>query len=182
MTFLIVRDVFLTLFPIAELFILSDLILFSGYFYFLKEYTGNKGYDNIVLSLVITYALILLVQSGFPIYSAEIQRFQRLPALLYAVFIGSAFLGRGRKRELIKKVSPYMALFLLLYNMLLFALGELNPISQTLVVPSFYLLPLIVFHFYSLYVDAENRQRTDTLAQEIDSLFGFMRNIGSAIT
>jgi len=180
--FLPIRDVVLTFFPIVEIFMISDIVVFSILFFFLKEQAGNRPYDPAAIVLAIAYGIILLVQSRFPVYPEGIARFQRIPLVLYGLFIGGASFLRGKKDPLAFSCRYPLLLGLLAYNAFLIFLGDEDPISQAIAVPAPYLIPLFILFRQNAMLEKEKDLQIESLSAQIDSLFEFMRNIGSAIT
>ncbi len=180
--FLVIRDIFLTFFPIADLFIASDTVIFSIYLLILTDQAGNRRFDAPVLILAAASVVLLLVQSGFPFLPEELAQFHRIPLTIYGLFIGLCYRGRGGKDPVFAGSWPAVLFGMLAYNGILAALGEYHPISQTMAVPAFALLPIFFLQRLEADIDKERETQINSLSTELDSLFEFMRNIGSAIT
>ena len=179
-----VRDLLFYFYPVKALYFISDVIMLNGYILWLGHYRDTKR-QNIplyIFSAVYIAAVILNLLLG------EIIQFNIVLQLLLFGFI--AFLGtqlysispyNSENAEIVLISRQILIGIPITFNVITILFGYSATFIQVFIVPLSYIMHFVFLYNYQMLHDSDTNNQLDYLSNYLDSLFDFMKNIGTAI-
>ncbi|MBN1699666.1 MAG: SpoIIE family protein phosphatase [Spirochaetales bacterium] len=170
--------------------LVSDSIILLLYLFWLRHYTGKRGYDISIIVFNIASIAIVLINVIF---------FQFLPTYFRIIYIAIIVATSIYLDVQLFAVSQYNTenpdIILVVKNMLIFypllnatvIYSGIIPVSdegvvfQSIILALFILVHLYVISKYNFLFDRELEQELKFISDDLESLFEFMRELGGAI-
>ncbi|MCK4543033.1 MAG: SpoIIE family protein phosphatase [Spirochaetales bacterium] len=180
------RDLLYALIPAGEIMVLSDLIFIFMYVLWVRSYTGEKRGDWIWWVLNSIFILFIFFEWFFNFLLPFASHFYRIYHIILIIHLGiiSFKVSPHNTDEplAVMKARLYILFHFLIYTVLLIILGEGNPVVHRFLVPASVFLHLFVLHTVNTLIDTQRQGTIQKLTGDIDSVFDFMRVMGTAIT
>ena len=183
---LIIRDLLIAFSGLYQLLLPTDLLIISFYTLWLSESTDSRWANAFAYGCqLIVLALLLL--NLLPAVDPFFPDFLRRPLVLLTVAVLAVQLYRISPFNtvdyfMVQMLRNSVVTMLVLYNLLAWFSGERSSFTHFILVPFSYLLHIRVLYEYHRNSHHESGEKISSLSRDIDSLFDFMRTLGSAIT
>jgi phosphoserine phosphatase RsbU/P len=174
--------------------VISDILIIGVYLLWLRSFTGKRKYDLIFYILNAAFFVLVVVNLLMQLSSRYVM-FEKLVPHLWIlanlVYLGVTFYGVtvyntenpvmviSARLEIIR--IPIISQLGILSALLFFNAEYHSVFIQYICIPFSYFLHLYVLYKYSIQHEKEQTDKFDFLQNDLDSLFEFMRNLGSAI-
>jgi phosphoserine phosphatase RsbU/P len=182
---LAVREILYHFTGIPGVYFASDLVVAGAYLFWLRVYRGPDHIDTVFVVVNGLACAVIVLQYTVGIFPHDYDILLHLWVVFTFVFVGvhlyavspyntenPAMLIRNRADILRIPVA---------FNVAALILGYGNPIVQVVLLPLSFSLHFLVIHRHRSMYDHEQRQRIEFLNNYMESLFEFMRTIGTAI-
>jgi len=179
---LIARDIIFHVVNLPQILAVSDLLIIVTYYYWMRAITGTKKSDIFIyISAVICCAVIVLNS----VFSAVPQQFHRFLIVLYLIYfifeIYKISEFNTKNAMILIDTRKYVTLIFISYNIVMLLISDSNTIAYSVFVIFSYISHLYVLNKYSTTHTLEDKKVISGFEHELNSLFTFMRVIGTSI-
>jgi sigma-B regulation protein RsbU (phosphoserine phosphatase) len=176
------------------LLVISDILILGVYLVWLRSYTGRKKYDAVFYILNALFFILVITNLWLQL-SSQYMLFEKLVPHLWIlsnlVYLSVTFYGvtvyntenprmiMSTRLEVIR--IPVISQLLIIIALVFFEASYRSVFIQYCCIPFSYFLHVYVLYKYNLQYEDEQKDRHDFIQNDLESLFEFMRNLGSAI-
>jgi sigma-B regulation protein RsbU (phosphoserine phosphatase) len=181
---LAVRDILFTIFPISEIFLVSDVILFAIYGFFVFRAYGKKilSVAFVAVNLVFLLAFTANLLFAFAVDLPPAVYLSMLGLDLVALLVLSALSGKSAQtlsaQVAFKVAAPFLCAYAV-YAALAALLGYDNFIVQRVAVPASYFILIYYCVIFLVEFEKEGQSERDHLNSTVDSIYAFMEGTGA---
>ena len=183
---LLFKDIILSIFVHTFLYIIFDTIVLLFFFYWLRQITGPKASDNGFVILNIVFILTCIAQQIFPGVILKTFLVHRLVLIfiagVYSYHVFQVSIHNTENPEILMTSRKTITFGYIFYLSLMLFNNDTSSFVHYIVSPFWYFIPYKVLYQYNHLLNLRNEDQIDILSSDIDALFDFIRNIGSAIS
>jgi phosphoserine phosphatase RsbU/P len=182
---MLARDLVSSVVPDVHLSLISDLAIMTLYVFWLRAYTGKRRVHTVFVVLNAVACAAAVLDMIFPVVTQG-EFFLGLWLLLnvaaFAIMAGlvSPLDTVGAEIVLGSRFVLIAALFI--YYLVALLYGYDSAAVQSILIPSSYLIPAYLLLRYNAVSHAEEEQSVRFYSSNLDATYGFMENLGNAIT
>jgi sigma-B regulation protein RsbU (phosphoserine phosphatase) len=182
---MLARDIAYSLFPDIHIYLLTDLGIMIIYVLWLRSFTGWRRSDTAVVLLDAAVAAAAVLNLLFPVV-AEADFFLGLWLIInvayFAVVTGLVSALDTEKAEVVLRSRFPLVAALFIQYLIVLLYGYETASVQSILVPASYLVPAFLLLTYNALSHGERVQAEQFYSSNLDSTYGFMENLGNAIT
>jgi sigma-B regulation protein RsbU (phosphoserine phosphatase) len=182
---MLARDVLFSLAPWLHVSLLVDIVIMVLYVLWVRSLTGWRASDTVFAILNAAVCAAALVNIVFPLV-AESDFFLGLWLILnvayLAVAMGLVSPMDGEKTQIILRSRFVLTAALFIDYLVVLLYGYDNGVVQAILVPASYLIPAYLLITCNALAHGEREKSVQFYASNLDSTYGFMENLGNAIT
>ena len=183
---LIIRDLAIAFTSLDLLLLPTDLLILLLYTLWMRRSTESRWGMKAAFGMQLI-VLVLIALRWIPELEGLAPGFLMRPVLMVLTIFLSIQLYRISPfntvtHQPVMDLRGILTVGLILYHLIIWIGGEASAFSHYIVIPLSYLLHIRVLYAYQGMSHREQGDRIDTLSRDIESLFNFMRTLGSAIT
>jgi sigma-B regulation protein RsbU (phosphoserine phosphatase) len=174
--------------------VISDILVLGVYLIWLRQFTGKRRYDLVFFGLNAVFFVLIIVNLWIKL-NTQYAMFEKLVPHLWIIadiiYLGITLYGvtvynteepvmvMSIRLEIIR--IPVISQLGILVALLFFQAQYYSFFIQYICIPFSYFLHLFVLYKYNIQHEKEQTDKFNFLQNDLDSLFEFMRNLGSAI-
>jgi phosphoserine phosphatase RsbU/P len=182
---MLARDVAYSLQPEIHIYLLTDLGIMILYFLWLRSFTGWRRSDTAVVLLDAAAAAGAVLNILYPV-AAEADFFfgllQIINVAYFAVVTGLVSALDTEKAEVVLRSRFPLVAALFIQYLIVLLYGYETAAVQDILLPASYLVPAFLLLSYNALSHHERVQAEQFYSSNLDSTYGFMENLGNAIT
>jgi phosphoserine phosphatase RsbU/P len=182
---MLARDLLFSIVPEVTVYPLADLVIMTLYVLWLRAYTGRKGVDIAYLALNCVIFAAGIVSIFFPVFSQSefvLSAWILVNVAYFAVLTGLVSAIDTEKADIILRSRALVAAGLFIVSLVTLLYGYDYPLVQGAVIPASYLIPAWLLINYNAVLHGEGAQSIQFYSSNLDATYGFMENLGNAIT
>jgi len=179
------RDVLYVFTSVISYFPLADLAIITLYVFWLRTYTGRTRFDFVYLALNGLVCAAGVVNIFIPFFSQS-EFFLGIWLLFnvayFAVLTGLVSAIYTEKADIVLRSRAVVSAALFIVSIVTLLYGYDHPLVQSVLLPASYLIPGWLLLNYNALLHAEGAQSIQFYSSNLDATYGFMENLGNAIT
>jgi len=185
--YLLVRDIAFTFFPYVEIMYITDLGITLSFYRFLGQFTPMaQKRERVMLSLnLIAMGLLIanvFFQILYPVVLFGMRGWILFNYVLLAVSYNNVSPFNTDNHEVIINGRKRLFQIIFVYHIAMFGTSYDTNLSLVILQPLQYTALLYILNLYNLLQDEEKDSEIEGLSANFNSIFGFMRRIGTAIS
>lgn len=182
---MLARDLVHGFTSMVSFFPLADLVIITLYVFWLRSYTGRTRVDALYLALNALVCAAGIVNIVFPWFSQDeffLGVWLLVNVAYFAVLTGLVSAMDTEKADIILQSRAVVSSALFIVSIVTLLYGYDHPLVQSVLLPASYLIPGWLLLTYSAILHAEGSQSIQFYSSNLDATYGFMENLGNAIT
>jgi len=182
---MVARDVAFSLLPEIHLYLTTDLAVMVLYVAWLRSFTGWRRSDTLLVLLDAVVGGAAVANIFFPLV-ADADFFLGLWLIInvayFAVVTGLVSTLDTEKADVVLRTRFPLIAALFIQYLIVLLYGYESAAVQTILVPAAYVVPAFLLIGYNSLAHREREQSERFYSSNLDSTYGFMENLGNAIT
>jgi sigma-B regulation protein RsbU (phosphoserine phosphatase) len=182
---MLARDILFSLIPEHHVYLLTDLGIMVLYVLWLRSFTGWRRSDTLLVALDAAICAAAVLNIFFPLVT-EGDFFLGLWLIInvayFAVVTGLVSALDTEKADVVLRSRFPLTAALFIQYLIVLLYGYESGAVQTILVPASYLVPAFLVLSYNSLTHRERQQSEQFYSSNLDSTYGFMENLGNAIT
>ena len=182
---MLARDILYVVVPDLHVYLLTDFGVMVLYVLWLRSFTGWRRSDTVVAVVDAVACAVAVVNIYFPVVT-ENDFFLSLLLIInvayFAVVTGLVSALDTEKAEVVLRSRFPLIAALFIQYLIVLLYGYDSAAVQTILVPASYLIPAFLLLSYNALTHVERDQSVQFYSSNLDSTYGFMENLGNAIT
>ena len=182
---MLARDLVHSFTGIFSYFPLADLAVITLYVFWLRVYTGRTRFDFVYVALNVIACAAGILNMLVPFFN-QLDFFLGIWLLVnvayFAVLTGLVSAIDTEKADIILRSRAVVSAALFIVSIVTLLYGYDHPLVQSVVLPASYLIPGWLLLNYNALLHTEGSQTIQFYSSNLDATYGFMENLGNAIT
>jgi phosphoserine phosphatase RsbU/P len=185
LSIMLARDIAYSAVADVTVYLLTDVSIMVLFVLWLRSYTGARTSDTVFVILNAAVCAAAIVNVFFT-FLTQSEFFLGLWLILnvayFAVVAGLVSTADTEHAEVILRSRFLLVAALFIDYLVVLLYGYDSPTVQTIVVPASYLIPAYLLLRYNAISHGEQEQSVRFYSTNLDATYGFMENLGNAIT